>query len=67
MHNVEKMGKDTLKILRFENRKIFRVYVRPFSNIMHERVNQYAEYVGIKVVTRQTSKDISKECKCLYC
>ena len=39
MHNVEKMAKDTLKILRFENRKIFRVYVWPFFNIMNERVN----------------------------
>ena len=45
------MVKHTLKILRCEHRKIFKKYVWPFYNIMHERVKlQYATgiYQSIK-------------------
>ena len=40
MHNVVKMVKHTLKILRCKRRKIFK-YVWPFLNIVHERADQY--------------------------
>ena len=38
------MAKHTLKILRCEQRKIFKV-VWPFYNIMHERVKYFYAYV----------------------
>ena len=36
-----KMAKHTLKILRYEHRKIFKVCIWPFYNIMHERIKPY--------------------------